>query len=184
MDSKMAAAEQALKAARGEYLPTIALEGRYEYMEGDIRDLKGGDHWTVGIGAQLPLWNWGKTAAKVREARSQRAQVRIQRDKTTDHIRLEVRKAFLDLGKAGNNIDAAESALKTAKEAYRQARARYRAGEGTNTDVLDVRTALSRAEANHTQALFDYNVALAALHRAVGVMVIEPPDIKEKESAE
>ncbi|MBW2042913.1 MAG: TolC family protein [Deltaproteobacteria bacterium] len=184
MDSKMAAAEQALKAARGEYLPTIALEGRYEYMEGDFRDLEGGDHWTVGIGAQLPLWNWGNTMAKVREASSQLAQARIQKDKTADRIRLEVRQAFLNLAKAEKNIDAAESALKTAKEAYRQARARYRAGEGTNTDVLDVRTALSRAEANHTQALFDYNVALAALHRAVGVMVIEPPDIKEKESAE
>jgi outer membrane protein len=184
IDSQVAAAEQALKAARGEYLPTIALEGRYEYMEGDFRDLEGGDHWTVGIGAELPLWNWGKTAAKVREARSQLNQVKIQRDKTADLIRLEVRQAFLDLGKAEKNIEAAESALNTAKEAYRQARARYRAGEGTNTDVLDVRTALSRAEANHTQALFDYNVALAALHRAVGVMVIEPPDIKEKESAE
>ena len=184
MDSKMAAAEQALKAARGEYLPTIALEGRYEYMEGDFRDLEGGDHWMVVIGAQLPLWNWGNTMAKVREESSQLAQARIQKDKTADRIRLEVRQAFLNLAKAEKNIDAAESALKTAKEAYRQARARYRAGEGTNTDVLDVRTALSRAEANHTQALFDYNVALAALHRAVGVMVIEPPDIKEKESAE
>jgi outer membrane protein len=165
-------------------LPTIALEGRYEYMEGDFRDLEGGDHWTIGVGAQLPLWNWGETAAKVREARSQLDQVKIQRDKTANLIRLEVRQAFLDLGKAEKNIDAAESVLKTAKEAYRQAKARYRAGEGTNTDVLDARMALSRAEANHTQALFDYNVALAALHRAVGVMVIEPPDIKEKESAE
>jgi len=184
MNFKIAAAEQALNAAKGEYLPTIGLEGRYEYMEGDFRDLEGGDHWTVGVGAQLPLWNWGKTAAKVRETRSQLAQVRIQRDKTTDYIRLEVRQAFLELGKAEKNIEAAESALKTAKEAYRQARARYRAGEGTSTDVLDVRTALSRAEANRTQALFDYNVALAALHRAVGVMVIERPDVKEKESAE
>jgi len=183
MDFKIAAAEQSLKAAKGEYLPAIALEGRYEYMEGDFRDLEGGDHWTVGVGAQLPLWNWGETEAKVREARSQLAQVRIQRDKTVDLIRLEVRQAFLELGKAEKNIKAAESALKTAKEAYRQARARYRAGEGTNTDVLDVRTALTRAEANHTQSFFDYNVALAALHRAVGVMVVEQHDIKEKESA-
>jgi outer membrane protein len=183
MDFQIAAAEQVLKAAKGEYLPTIALEGRYEYMEGDFRDLEGGDHWTIGVGAQIPLWNWGETAAKVREARSQLVQVRIQQDKTTDRIRLEVRQAFLDLGKAEKNIEAAESALNTAKEAYRQARARYRAGEGTNTDVLDVRTALSRAEANHTQALFDYNVALAALNRAVGV-VVEQADIREKEFAE
>jgi outer membrane protein len=184
MDFQIAAAEQVLKAAKGEYLPTIALEGRYEYMEGDFRNMEGGDHWTIGVGAQLPLWNWGETAAKVREAKSQLVQVRIQRDKTTDHIRLEVRQAFLDLGKGEKNIQAAESALNTAKEAYRQARARYRAGEGTNTDVLDVRTALSRAEANHTQALFDHNVALAALHRAVGKMVVEQSDIKEKEPAE
>ncbi len=184
MDSKIAAAEQALRAAKGEYLPTIALEGRYEYLEGGFRDLEGGDHWTVGIGARLPLWNWGETAAKVREARSQLFQVRIQQEKTTDRIRLEVRQAFLEIGKAEKNIEAAESALNTAREAYRQARARYRAGEGTNTDVLDVRTALSRAEANHTQALFDYNVALAALHRAVGEVVVEPADIKEKESVE
>ena len=182
IDSKIAAAEQALKAAKGEYLPTIALEGRYEYLQGGLRDLEGGDHWTVGIGAQLPLWNWGETAAKVREARSQLVQVRIQQDKTTDRIRLEVRRAFLDLGKAEKNIEAAESALNTANEAYRLARAGYRAGEGTNTDVLDVRTALSRAEANYTQALFDYNVALAALNRAVSV-VVQRPDIKEEEPA-
>ena len=182
INSEIAATEQALKAARGEYMPSIALEGRYEYMEGDVRDLEGGDHWTVGIGAQLPVWNWGKTAAKVREARSQLAQVRIQRDKTTDRIRLEVRQAFLDLGKAEKNIEAAESALKTAREAYRQARARYRAGEGTNTDVLDARTDLSRAEANHSQALFDYNVAFAALQRATGAMAMVLPDINEEES--
>lgn len=180
INSEIAATEQALKAARGEYMPSIALEGRYEYMEGDVRDMEGGDHWTVGIGAQLPLINWGETAAKVREARSQLAQTRIQRDKTTDRIRLDVRQAFLDLGKAEKNIEAAESALKTAREAYRQARARYRAGEGTNTDVLDARTDLSRAEANHSQALFDYNVAFAALQRATGAMVL--PDINEEES--
>jgi len=181
--SKIAAAEQALKAARGEYMPSIALEGRYEYMKGDFRDLKGGDHWTVGMVAQLPIWNWGKTTAKVREAQSQLSQARIEHDKTKDRIRLEVREAFLNLGKAEKNIEAAESALKAAREAYRHARVRYRAGEGTNTDVLDARTALTRTEANHTQALFDYNVALAAIKRAVGEMVVKRPDIKEEKSA-
>jgi outer membrane protein len=182
IDSKIAATEQLLKAAKGEYMPSIVLEGRYEYMEGDFRDLEGGNHWTVGVGTQLPLWNWGKTSAKVRETKSQLAQTKILRDKITDRICLEVRRAFLDIGKAEKNIEAAESALKTASEAYRQTRARYRAGEGTNTDVLDVRTALSRTEANYTQALYDYNVALAALDRSVGVMEVKQSDINKKES--
>ncbi len=55
----------------------------------------------------------------------------------------------------------------------------YRAGEGTNTDVIDARTAFSRAEANHTQALFDYNIGFAALHRAVGTVMAGWLDRKE-----
>jgi outer membrane protein len=116
-------------------------------------------------------------------ASSQLAQARIEHDKAKDRIRLEVREAFLNLGKAEKNIDAAESALKTAREAYRHARVRYRAGEGTNIDVLDARTSLTRTEAIHSQALFDYNVALAALQRAVGAMAAERPDIEKKEPA-
>ena len=178
---QIAAAEQALKAARGEYMPTIAVEASYEYIQGDFRDLEGGYHWTVGIGAELPLWNWGKTATSVRKAKSQLAQIEIQREKTEDRIRFEVRQAYLNIGKAEKNIDAAGTALITAKEAYRLARAGYRAGEGTNTDVLDARTALSRAEANHIQALFDYNVAVAALQRAVGTTPIVRTDIEKEE---
>lgn len=184
IDARIAAAEQALKAAKGEYLPTIAMEGRYEYMKGDFRDMEGDNHWTLGLVAEFPLWTWGKIGAKVREATSQLVQVRIQREKTVDRIRLEVRQAFLDLRKAGKNIEAANSALITSKEAYRLSRARYVAGEGTNTDVLDARTSLSRAEANYVQALFDHNVSLAALHRAVGMMEAERLGIKEKDSDE
>lgn len=168
LKSHREAAEQALKAAKGEYLPVVALEGRYEYMEGDVRDLEGDDHWTVGVIAQAPLWNWGDTRAKVRKAASQLEQVESQLRKVEDGIRLEVRRAFLSLGTAEKNIDAAEAALETAKEAYRMAGAGYQAGVGTNTEVLEARTALSRAEANHAQALFEYNIAAAALMRAVG----------------
>lgn len=180
LKSQVAAAEQGLKAAKGEYHPSIALESRYEYIQGDFRELDGDYHWTIGIGAQVPVWNWGETRAKVRKAGSQLEQTRIRLEKTEDRIQLEVREAFLNLGKAEKNIAAAEVALETAKEAFRLARASYQAGEGTNTDVLDARAALSRAEANHVQALFEYNVALAALQRAMGMgesSKLPPPPI-------
>jgi len=165
---QVAAAEQGLAAARGEYFPSVALEGRYEYIQGDTREMDGDYHWTVGIGAEVPLWNWGKTRAEVIKAGSKLNQAKIEYKKVEEQICLEVRKAFLNLGKAEKNIAAAEAALETSKEAYRLSRAGYRAGAGTNTDVLNARTAFSRAEANHVQAFFEYNVALAALERAIG----------------
>ncbi|HBN26454.1 MAG TPA: TolC family protein [Desulfobacteraceae bacterium] len=164
------AAKEGLKAARGEYLPSIAIEGRYEYVEGDVRDLDGDDHWTVGAGAEVPLWNWGKTRSKILKAKSKLNQAKMMHKKTEERISLEVRSAFLNIGKAEKNITAAEAALKTSKEAYRLETARYKAGAGTNTDVLDARTALSKTDANYAQALFEYNTALAALERATGMM--------------
>ena len=181
LKSQVEAAKQGLEAAKGEYWPTIGLEGRYEYMQGDFRDLDGGYHWTVGVGAQVPLWNWGETSAKVRKARSQLKQAKIRFKKTEDLIRLQVRQAFLDLGKAEKNITATESGLETAREAYRLSTAVYQAGAGTNTEVLDARTALSRAQANHVQALFEYNVSLAALQRAIGAPVTRKEPIEKKE---
>ena len=168
INAQMEAARRQIKAAKGEYLPSVALEGRYEYLEGDTRDMEGGDHWTVGVGAELPIWNWGEIAAKVRKAESQLVRIKLEREKTADFIRLEVREAYLEIKKAEKNIEAAEAGRTAAREAYRLSRAMYRAGAGTNTEVLDARTGLSRAEADYTQALFDYNVALANLERAVG----------------
>ncbi len=184
LKSQVAGAEQGLRAAKGEYLPAIALEGRYQYLQGDFRELDGDNHWTFGIGAQMPIWDWGRTGSHVRKARSLLEQARIQLEKMEERIRLEVRRAFLNLGKAEKNITAAEAALETAGEAYRLARATYQAGEGTNMDVLDARTALSRAEANHAQALFEYNVALAALKRAAGENHYRMIAMEERKSAE
>jgi outer membrane protein len=184
LNFQVAAAEQGLKAARGEYFPNVALEGRYEYIQGDTREIDGDSHWTVGIGAEVPLWNWGKTKADVIKAGSKLNQSKIEFKKIEEQICLEVRKAFLNLGKAEKNIAAAEAALETSNEAYRMERARYQAGEGTNTDVLDARTAFSRAEANHVQALFEYNVAMATLERAMGVNIRECANLKQKEQTE
>jgi outer membrane protein len=181
---QVAAAEQGLKAAKGEYLPSIGLEGRYEYIQGGIREMDGDYHWTVGIGAEVPLWNWGKTRSDVIKARSGLNQLKIMYKKVEEQICLEVRKAFLNLRKAEKNITASEAALKTSSEAYRMEKARYQAGEGTNTNVLDAQIALSRAEANHVQALFEYNVAMAALERAMGVNMNECVNLKQKEKIE
>jgi outer membrane protein len=184
LKAQKAAAEKGLKAAKGEYLPGIAVEGRYEYIQGDVRDLDGDFHWTVGVGAKVPLWNWGRTAARVKKARSQLEQTRVQLQRTEDLSRLEVRKASLDLDEAEKNITAAAAGLDAAEEAYRLARVSYQAGEGTNTEVLDSRTGLTRAQANLAQALFEYNLALAALQRAIGDPLNRYSELEIEESVE
>ena len=58
--------------------------------------------------------------------------------------------------------------VEQAEESIRLAEARYRAGTGTQLDVLSAQTALTEARSNEIQALYDYNVALANLERSTG----------------
>ena len=82
---------------------------------------------------------------------------------------MEVRQAFLKIGEAEKNVAVSEKAVASAQESYRTTKERYREGVGTNTDVLDAETALATTEANRYQALFDFNVAVARLEKAIGL---------------
>ncbi|MCL2011111.1 MAG: TolC family protein, partial [Synergistaceae bacterium] len=65
-------------------------------------------------------------------------------------------------------IETSSRAVDMAGDAYRIALVRYREGVGTNIDVLDAEAALNQSYSNHTQALCDYNIAVAQLENAVG----------------
>ena len=90
----------------------------------------------------------------------------------TAELRLEisfaVKSLHLKLEEASARIAVARKALEEAREGFRIAQARYQAQVGTNTDVLDAQARLTRGEADLTEALVDYQLALARLFTARG----------------
>jgi outer membrane protein TolC len=55
-----------------------------------------------------------------------------------------------------------------ARENLNIAQQRYKTGLISDVEVREAQLALGQAESNYHQALYDYNVAIAALNRAVG----------------
>ena len=68
-------------------------------------------------------------------------------------------------------LEAQKKTVEEAEESLRLAEARFRAGSGTQLDVLSAQTALTEARSNEIQALHDYNVAIATLERVTGMTV-------------
>jgi len=66
----------------------------------------------------------------------------------------------------------------SAQDSYNVALARYRAGVGTITDLLNAQSALSSAQLEVIRARFNWNVAKATLAKAIGLL--EPELIKER----
>lgn len=121
------------------------------------------------MGAQLnwTLYDGGSARARARQAEEDVAIAENRFQQTRNEIRTEVEQAFFNLESNEQNIQTAELAVEQAEESLRLARLRFQAGVGTQTDVINAQSELSRARGNLLTAIIDYNRSLAGLERAV-----------------
>ncbi len=172
LDINISQAEQRIRLAKSAYYPAIALT--YDYIKaGDDPSVSGSDFhdansWQIMVGLSWTFWEWGKTRSSAREGESLKRQLIYTRRTLEDGIRIELKKAILDLEQAEKNIPTAQKAVEQAEENLRVSQERYKAQVTTSTEVLDAQTLLSQARTNYYSALYSHNLAKAALLRAVG----------------
>lgn len=172
LDINISQAEQRIRLAKSAYYPAVALT--YDYIKaGDDPSVSGSEFhdansWQVMVGLSWTFWEWGKTRSAAREGESLKRQLTHTRKTLEDGIRIELKKAILDLEQAEKNIPTAEKAVEQAEENLRVSQERYKAQVTTSTEVLDAQTLLSQARTNYYSALYSHNLAKAALLRSVG----------------
>ena len=74
----------------------------------------------------------------------------------------------MNVRQAEEQILVGEKTVKEAQENLVLAEGRYTAGVGNIIELTDAQVALTSARAQHVQALYDYQTALATLEWAVG----------------
>ena len=124
---------------------------------------------TVGVTANWQVWDWGSTFFGYRQARDTVKKLQADLARMRLDVGYEVKTYHLNIQDAAKRISVARTGLEAAQEGYRMAVARYQAQVGTNTDVLDAQSRVSSAEFNLTQALSDYQSALADIYVAMGI---------------
>lgn len=172
MDVK--SAEESVKQAKAGYLPTVSLTAGKNYASDDNYRGTSNNGWSVGANASLDIWDGGSTrnTIKVREAQLESA--KEANLAAVDGVLYDVQSAYLNLRAAEQTISSAKVAVEEGQESFRIASLRYRAGVGSNLDVLDAETSLTTARNNYVQALYNYNIYVATLERAVGVPLETP----------
>ncbi len=172
--SALDAVAKNLAAAKGEYWPTVSLEGSYGGRwapDPDIRQ-SGADEFEdvgqLGVVMSVPLFEAGAIKAKVQRQEAQLQVAKANLHKLELRIRLEVESAELNIGSARERVRATEKSIAQAKESFRIEQEKYNLGRGSITNVLDAQAALLDAETNYYQALSDYNTSVAQLRLATG----------------
>ncbi len=164
------ARDAGLEIARADYRPSVDLIGSYGKRNSNFsRDFDSGpEGWTVGVVASWDIFDGAARKGRVRQARSQLEQSRIERESLRLAIEVEVRQAMSEFQEAEELVNAAGKAVEQAAEALRLADSRYAAGAINQLDVLEARVSLTESRTNRLEANYRHLVAVANLRRAIG----------------
>jgi outer membrane protein TolC len=161
---------QQVRAAAGQYLPTITTTGGGEWVSSPINsswhDISKG--WTALVQGSLPIWDSGAIAGQVIQQRALLSEAKITYDDDVRQVELEIQTAYSNLQQNEELVKSQEKNVELADEALRLAKARLDAGAGVQLDVLNATVQLLTAQSTRLQALFGYNSSLAEFDRATG----------------
>ena len=163
-------ADLSRQLAFGKFLPTLNGIAGYQQQFGFNPNYNDGV-WYVGASFSLPLFDRTSYADFSREGfQQERASHKLK--SVENQIRLDLRIAQASLTESRKRIVATEQAVEQSRESFRIEQEKYTAGAGIMADLLLAQAAQAQAEANYTQALFDYNTAILDWHRASGNMEV------------
>lgn len=160
------AAEEGLRVARAERLPSLAAFAEYLHAEPESRTLF--SRWAVGASLSLPVLDGGRAAARRAEAAAALVQARAAFDAQLRLVESEVRQAHARGASAEAQVLVSARRVAQAEELLRLAEVRFAGGVGTATEVADAQASLARARHGATRAGADQGIAAAELALAVG----------------
>lgn len=162
--------------SRSDYFPQFFFGGQIKYNYAKDRfDPKGQfiynptnffrPGFVVGLNWNL---NFVQTRDKIRVAQAEYNKLTQKEEVLVNAIKLDVKKAYLDITQAGTNIRESRKALRASENWLRSETMTWDLGVGDVKDLIDAFKANGAMQAAHFENIFKYNVALARLSKAIG----------------
>ncbi len=165
--------EQDISLEKGSFFPTLSLLGAYQWQAQDntfrFKNYTWATLFNVGIQLSYPLFDGFRTTQRIQEASADREKVHYTRLKAEEGLTIQIQSAELKMAEAKKRIAGQEKNIDQAQKAVRIAQTRFTSGVGTQLELLDAQVAMTRAQTNYAQAIYDYLVAKADWQYAVGL---------------
>lgn len=123
---------------------------------------------TFGAGVSIPIFDGGGRKADERAAEDALKANQIQLEQLQKDVAADVEETFVNVSGEEQRIKNAQALVVSARINFQTASEKYQLGLGIVLDVVNAQTQLFSAQTSLTQALYDYQLALANLERAVG----------------
>ena len=165
--------EQAVRIAKSDRLPTVALQGNMGFQGfpedpvppgwGDWRK-----DWSLGLAVSVPLFDGFRTRGRIDQAQAELRVAHVEEAQLREGLALQTEAALAQYRSSRAQILARRETVALAERALELAEVRFSTGLSTQLEVSDAALLLDQARVNEAQALFEYARALAELERLSG----------------
>jgi outer membrane protein TolC len=169
-EQQLRAARQEIKIARADRLPSLTYSINGGFDTDSLRGPRLKEHTGIAaqVGLTIPIFDWGVTRSKERQA-SLRVQVaENERTIAVKGLTQQFYAARTQAASAAARVALAREGVTKAQDNLTASIARYRAGEAQIVEVTDAQTTLVTQRTSLYQAIFDYQIALSRLRQATG----------------
>jgi outer membrane protein len=170
----LAVAKSGLCAARTNFLPDFSFSVNYGTAADKYFNLFKNDYMasnatrSVGFSVSYNLFNNLSDLTSLVAAQKGLNTAKIDHENTRNDVALEVKQAFLDVQQNREKLTLNDESVAAAQEDLNIVREKYNLGAATIIEVLDAEVSFKTAQTNKVQALFDYNLAISRLEKAMG----------------
>jgi outer membrane protein TolC len=177
----LAAVQQAghdVFGARAGYFPALSIDYFYgiDAAHFAVNTAIPGDGKVSNLGSSIvatlniPVWNWGTTQSRVKQAELRRAQSKRELSFQQRKLLAEIQSLYAEAETALNELEGLARSAQLAEESQKLITLRYQNGESTVLEVVDAQTTFAAANAAYQDGAVRYRVALANLQTLTGVL--------------
>ncbi|MFH1845369.1 MAG: TolC family protein [bacterium] len=156
------------RRSKTNYLPSVALNGSYGWMNNDTVDLDGERTWSASVVLSLPIFTSFSNYSTLKLTRHQMEKTREENEEVRRSLYLSAEVARTGLHSNSELLRLAETSLESARRNHEIQRNQYTLGRLTNLEWLDANLALQGAEQVYSSAYFDLVLAIADYFQARG----------------
>jgi outer membrane protein TolC len=162
-----------VSAARAGYLPNLSFDYFFGINANQFAIHDPDHHNLLGNVAQaqltIPIWTWGATRSRVRQAELRLQQARVDLTATQRELLGNLNSFYLEARAAAAQLTSLKNSVALSQDNLRLTVLRYQAGESTAQEVVDAQTGLAQARGAYDDGLSRYRVALANLQTVTGI---------------
>jgi len=172
VSATLAAANAEVWAARSAHFPTLSFDYWYG-IDSDHFAIRNPDRtrnlgYAAAATLEVPIWSWGATQSKVKQAELNRDRTKIEVSFTQRQLVANLQSFYHEAEISKAQLGLLQHSFELASEGLRLTTLRYRAGESTVLEVVDAQNTLAQTHDAYDDAQLRYRVAVAELQTLTG----------------